>query len=216
MFAKLRRPLVLVCFLVLLAVLGLRFRTYLDLSGIEALIATMGVWAPLGFIGLYAASTLLFIPGSVLTLAGGFLFGPVVGTFYNLCGAMLGATFAFLSARYLAGDWVTALSGTRLQRLNRAVAASEWRCMALVRLVPLFPFCLLNYALGLTAMRLSIYVFASMIFMLPGTAAYTYVGWLGRSAIAGELMTLLREGFLVLAVIVLLALLPQWLKQLKL
>ena len=92
------------------------------------------------FVGLYARSTVLFVPGSGLTVVGGALFGPVWGTLWNLTGATLGATFAFLTARYVASDWVSRTAGERLARVIRGVEEEGWRFVAFVRLVPLFPF----------------------------------------------------------------------------
>jgi uncharacterized membrane protein YdjX (TVP38/TMEM64 family) len=98
-----------------------------------------------------------FLPGAVFGLAGGALFGPVWGSLWNLIGATLGATLAFLAARYTAGDWVARRTGARLKALVEGVEAEGWRFVAFVRLVPLFPFNLLNYALGLTRIRLDHY-----------------------------------------------------------
>jgi len=144
----------------------------------------MGRWAPPVFIALYAAATVLFVPGSVMTLAGGALFGPLWGTLWNLIGAVLGATLAFVAARYVAADFVARRAGGRLKALVEGVEAEGWRFVAFVRLVPLFPFNLLNYALGLTRISITEYVIASAICMLPGAFAYTYLGYAGREAAA--------------------------------
>jgi uncharacterized membrane protein YdjX (TVP38/TMEM64 family) len=171
-------------------------------------IESAGSAAPLVFIMIYALGSVLFFPGSILTLAGGALFGPVWGALYNLVGATLGATLAFVIARYLASDWVTARLGGRLKELINGVEKEGWRFVAFVRLVPLFPFNLLNYALGLTRIRLSHYSFASFIFMLPGSAAYTYLGYAGREAITGG-EGLIQKGLLALALLAFAAFLPR-------
>jgi uncharacterized membrane protein YdjX (TVP38/TMEM64 family) len=126
----------------------------------------------------------LFVPGSVMTLAGGALFGPLWGTLWNLIGAVIGATLSFLAARYIAADFVVRRAGPRLRALVEGVEAEGWRFVAFVRLVPLFPFNLLNYALGLTRIRIAEYVIASAVCMLPGGFAYTYLGYAGREAAA--------------------------------
>ena len=95
---------------------------------------------------------------------------------------MLGATLAFLAARYVAADFVARRAGERLKALVEGVEAEGWRFVAFVRLVPLFPFNLLNYALGLTRISITEYVIASAICMLP--FAYTYLGYAGREAAA--------------------------------
>ena len=114
----------------------------------------IGLWAPLAHVVVFAVGTVLFVPGLLFGLAGGVLFGPVWGTVLNLTGATLGATAAFLVARYIAADWVEGKAGGRLERPHAGVEAEGWRFVAFVRLVPLFPFNLLNYALGLTRIPL--------------------------------------------------------------
>ena len=169
--------------------------------------------APLMFIVIYVISTILFLPGSVLTIAGGILFGPIWGTFYNLTGATIGATIAFLIARYLASDWVTRKSSGWLKQLIEGVEVEGWRFVAFVRLVPLFPFSLLNYALGLTRIRLFHYVVASYICMLPGAIAYTYLGYAGRNAVAGG-EGMIQKALLGLGLLALVAFLPRLIKRL--
>ncbi|MBI5782994.1 MAG: TVP38/TMEM64 family protein, partial [Gammaproteobacteria bacterium] len=91
------------------------YRDRLNLEALDAAIKEAGLLGPLVFMSVYALATVLFLPGSVLTLAGGALFGPVAGTFYNLTGATIGATLAFLAARYLASDWVAQKTGGKLK-----------------------------------------------------------------------------------------------------
>jgi uncharacterized membrane protein YdjX (TVP38/TMEM64 family) len=152
---------------------ALMHRDQLNPADLQQQIQHLGPWAPLAFIGLFALATVLFLPGAIFGLLGGALFGPVWGSAWNLAGATLGATLAFLTARYVASDWVARRSGGRLQGLIEGVEAEGWRFVAMVRLVPLFPFNLLNYALGLTRIRLSQYVVASAVAMIPGTVAYS-------------------------------------------
>ncbi|MGF1612358.1 MAG: TVP38/TMEM64 family protein, partial [Gammaproteobacteria bacterium] len=102
-------------------VLAFFYGERIDVEVLEAELAGTGAAGPLLFMLLYAVATVLFLPGSVLTLAGGALFGPVWGTLYNLSGATLGAVLAFLVARYLASDWVRARAGGRAERLTRGV-----------------------------------------------------------------------------------------------
>ena len=92
---------------------------------------------------------------------------------------------SFLIARYLASDLVSQRSGGKLKQLINGVEAEGWRFVAFVRLVPLFPFNLLNYALGLTRIRFIEYLLATYLFMLPGAIAYTYIGYVGREALSG-------------------------------
>lgn len=196
--------------LALLASIGLAlvFRERLDAAALESWVASAGSLAPLLFMAVYALVTVLFLPGSVLTLAGGALFGPVWGTLWNLGGATIGAALAFLAARHLGADWVEQREGPRLKRLSDGVAAEGWRFVAFVRLVPLFPFNLLNYALGLTRIPFLPYVLSTAVFMLPGALAYTYLGYAGRAAVAGG-EGLIRKGMVALALLAALTFLPR-------
>ena len=176
------------------------WRDSLSPEALSEWLQQLGWIAPLVFITGYSAATVFFLPGLVFTLAGGALFGPVLGVIYNLIGATIGATLAFLMARYLASDWVARQSGKHLRQLVDGVEAEGWRFVAFTRLVPLFPFNLLNYALGLTRIPLSHYVNTTFIFMAPGGAAYTYLGYAGREiAVGGE--ALVRKGLLALALV---------------
>lgn len=176
-------------------------------------IREFGPLAWLAFMAFYAMATILFLPGSVLTLAGGSLFGPVLGTFINLTGATIGATLAFLLSRYLASDWVEQKTGPRLKQLKNGIEREGWRFVVFVRLVPLFPFNLLNYALGLTRIPLVPYLIASYVSMLPGTIAYTYLGYLGReAAVGGE--GIIRKGLLALSLLAALAFLARIIRRL--
>ena len=188
--------------------LAVIYRGQFDAEALQAWIQGRGALAPLLFMVIYAIATVLFLPGSVLTLAGGALFGPVLGTVYNLTGATLGATLAFLIARYLASDWIAAKAGGRVKQLINGVEGEGWRFVAFVRLVPLFPFNLLNYALGLTRLRLLHYLVATYVFMLPGAIAYTYLGYAGREAVAGG-EGLIQKGLLALALLAVVAFLPR-------
>ncbi len=194
-------------------VLALFYREHLDASALEQWVRDAGAAGPLLFMVTYALATVLFLPGSVLTLAGGALFGPVLGTLYNLTGATIGATLAFLVARYLASEWVERKSGGRLKQLKQGVEAEGWRFVAFVRLVPLFPFNVLNYALGLTRIKIWHYVIASYICMLPGAIAYTYLGYAGREAVAGG-EGLVQKALIALALLATVSFLPRLIKRL--
>lgn len=187
-------------------------RAELNAHALTQAVHAAGPWAPLAFMALYAVATVAFAPGSVLTLAGGALFGPLAGTLYNLTGATLGATAAFLTSRHLAADWVRRRIGRRAEQIIEGVEREDWRFVAFVRLVPLIPFNLLNYALGLTRIRLSRYVIASYLAMLPATFAYTYLGYAGREAAAGS-SGLVRKGLLALALLAAAALLPRLIRR---
>ena len=193
--------------------LGLH-RELLQPATIDRELQRFGEWAPILFLLLYTLATVLFVPGSLLTVAGGALFGPIWGTLWNLTGATLGATFAFAIARYVAFDWVAARSGERLGRLMRGVEEEGWRFVAFVRLMPLFPFNLMNYAFGLTRIRLREYVLASLVCMAPGALAYSYLGYAGREAAFGQAGAI-RKAVLALALLAAVAFLPRLVGRVK-
>jgi len=189
-------------------------RGHLNAAALEAWLRGFGLWAPAAFVIIYALATVLFMPGSVLTLAGGGLFGPLWGTLWNLAGATFGAGLAFLVARYVASDWVARKAGGRLARMIEGVEAEGWRFVAFVRLVPLFPFNLLNYALGLTRIPFVTYLLTSAVCMLPGAIAYTYLGYAGREAAAGSAGAI-RDGLLALGLLAAVAFLPRLVRKFK-
>jgi uncharacterized membrane protein YdjX (TVP38/TMEM64 family)/rhodanese-related sulfurtransferase len=189
-------------------------RERLDPALIQTTIHSLGLLAPLAHVVLFALATILFVPGAIFGLVGGALFGPLWGAILNLAGATLGATAAFLVARYAAADWVRRKAGGRLDRLIAGVEAEGWRFVAFVRLVPLFPFNLTNYALGLTRISLQHYVLASLICMAPGTVAYTWLGYAGREVAAGN-ATAIRYGLIALALLAVIAFLPRLARRLR-
>jgi len=203
--------------LVVLAVgigLAVMYRDLFNVERVTDWVEAAGIWAPLLFMLAYVVATVFFLPGLVFTIAGGALFGPVWGTLINLTGATIGAILAFIIARYVAGDWVRQKTGGKLQKLMDGVADEGWRFVAFVRLVPLFPFNMLNYALGLTPIRLAHYAIATYIFMLPGAAAYTYVGFAGREALAGG-ESVIQHALLALALLAVVAFLPRIVKSVR-
>jgi uncharacterized membrane protein YdjX (TVP38/TMEM64 family) len=147
-------------------------------------ISGLGASAPLVFIPLYVVACVLFVPGSILTLSAGFLFGVVRGSVYVSVAATLGATVAFLIGRYFARHWVAARLANypKFKAVDEAVAQEGWKIVALTRLSPVFPFNLLNYGFGLTKVRVRDYVLASWAGTLPGTILYVYLG-----SLAGDL-----------------------------
>jgi uncharacterized membrane protein YdjX (TVP38/TMEM64 family)/rhodanese-related sulfurtransferase len=189
-------------------------RNALEIAQLDRWVRDAGAWGPAVYMGAYALATVLSLPGALLTLAGGALFGPVWGAFYSLTGATIGATAAFAIARYAASDWVGRRAGGWTRSLIDGVETEGWRFVAFVRLVPFLPFNLLNYALGLTRIRLAHYVLASYVFMLPGALAYTYLGYAGREAMAGA-DHLLEKGLAALALLAAVAFLPRFVRRLR-
>jgi len=190
------------------------YRDQFDVTALESWVKEAGSAGPVLFMLIYIVGTVFFLPGSVLTLAGGALFGPVLGTFYNLTAATIGAMISFIAARYLAHDWVEKKTGGRLKALKQGVEGEGWKFVAFVRLVPLFPFNLLNYALGLTKIKFSHYSIATYVCMLPGAIAYTYLGYAGREAIAGG-EGLIQKIMLAFALLAIVGFLPSLIGRLR-
>ncbi len=149
----------------------------------------LGAVGALAFILLYIIATVAFLPGSILTLGAGVVFGVVWGSLYVFIGATIGATAAFLVGRYLARGWVAKkIAGNqKFRAIDEAVGREGLKIVLLTRLSPIFPFNLLNYAYGVTGVSLKDYVLAS-IGMMPGTIMYVYIG-----SLAGSIATIGTE-----------------------
>ncbi|MGB3535799.1 MAG: TVP38/TMEM64 family protein [Microcoleaceae cyanobacterium] len=143
------------------------------------------------FIVIYILATVLFIPGSLLTLGAGVLYGVIGGSICVSVASTLGAACAFLIGRYLARGWVSKKieENEKFKVIDEAVAQEGWKIVGLTRLSPIFPFNFLNYAFGLTKVSFQDYILASWIGMMPGTIMYVYLG-----SLAGELATLGADG----------------------
>jgi uncharacterized membrane protein YdjX (TVP38/TMEM64 family) len=152
-----------------------------------AWISGLGPLGPVIFVGLYILACVFLLPGAILTLGAGAVFGFAQGAVAASVGATLGATCAFLVGRYLARDWVAGrIAGNdRFRAVDEAVAREGWKIVLLTRLSPAFPFNILNYAFGLTKVRLKHYFFASWVGMIPGMFMYVYIG-----SLAGDLASL--------------------------
>lgn len=151
-------------------------------------IDNLGTIGAIAFIFLYIIATVIFLPGSILTLGAGVIFGIVLGSIYVFIGATLGATLAFLIGRYLARNWIAQkIEGNQqFKAIDQAVGKQGLKIVFLTRLSPIFPFNLLNYAYGLTKVTLIDYMIAS-VGMIPGTIMYVYIGSLvGNLAMIGS------------------------------
>ena len=138
----------------------------------------LGAIAPVAFIAIYIVACVALLPGSILTIGAGVIFGVVLGSIYVSIASTLGATAAFLVGRYFARDWVSARleDNAKFKAIDEAVGKEGWKIVILTRLSPVFPFNLLNYAYGLTRVTLRDYFFASWAGMIPGTILYVYIG----------------------------------------
>jgi uncharacterized membrane protein YdjX (TVP38/TMEM64 family) len=161
------------------AIVAVKFLPVADwLKGFNEWIKSFGPWGVLLYIGVYAIATVLFVPGWILTVGAGVAFGLFWGTFT----ALIGATFAFLIARYVARGAVSKRFGKnkKFEAIDDAIGQQGWKMVGLLRLSPLIPFNLSNYLYGLTAIAFVPYFLATLIGMLPGTLLYVYLGTIGK------------------------------------
>ena len=148
---------------------------------------SLGAVGAIAFMLIYIIATVAFLPGSILTLGAGVLFGVVLGSIYVFISATIGATLAFLVGRYFARGWISKkiAGNAKFAAIDRAVGEEGLKIVLLTRLSPIFPFNLLNYGLGVTGVSLKDYVIAS-VGMIPGTIMYVYLGSLaGNIAMIG-------------------------------
>ena len=143
------------------------------------------------FIVAYALATVLFLPGWIFTVSAGLIYGIVGGTLVALTGAVIGATLAFLVARYVLRTNIEefAKKDSRFRAIDDAIGKNGWKIIGLLRLSPLIPFNLSNYFYGITSVSLKAYVVVSVVGMIPGTVLYAYLGAIGKAGISGEKTT---------------------------
>ena len=169
---------VLAMLVVAAVVLAIVFGTP-DVDGLRARVDAAGVWGPALFVALYAGLAMIPSPMSVVTIAGGALFGLWTAAVLVLLGAMLAATGSFAVGRLLGRDAVDRFTQGRLARVDAVLRDHGLAAVLVVRLVPLFPFFAVNYASGLSGVRLRHYLVGSAVGMVPGILAYAAVGAFG-------------------------------------
>jgi uncharacterized membrane protein YdjX (TVP38/TMEM64 family) len=171
---------------VAVALLFLPFRAWF--LQFESTVQDLGAVGPAVMVLVYVAATVLLIPGSALTIASGTLFGLPMGFLVAFTGANLGALSAFLLARTRLRAKVAhwAEGNEKYRSLDRAIGHRGFKLVFLARLSPAFPFAVLNYLLGLTAVRPGAYVLANLLGMLPGAFLYVYLGVAARDALGGD------------------------------
>ena len=196
------------------------WRDHLSAESVATFIGELGWVAPLVFIGGYIIATVFFMPGLLFTLAGGALFGPIYGTLYSLTGATIGATLAFLICRFLFRDWIQNRFGTRLKTLNEGMAREGGFYLYSIRMIPLFPFFVVNLVPAFLGVPLRTYVLGTFIGIIPGSIVFTTVGaGLGSIFDRGEEFTaagiLTPEIIAALVGLAVLALIPVVYKKIK-
>lgn len=185
------KPVLIVAAIVAILVIGgkqLNLQDHLNTTLVR--IKDLGPVGMVVFALLYVVACVFFIPGSLLTLGAGSIYGVITGSILVSVASTLGATAAFLVGRYFARGLIAKKieGNARFSAIDNAVAEEGWKIVGLTRLSPIFSFSLLNYAYGLTRVSLKEYVLASWIGMMPGTIMYVYIG-----SLAGDLATLGSE-----------------------
>ncbi len=203
------RPVALIVALVAVIALARVFGLGERLGALRDWIHALGPWGPAVFVLLYAAAVVAALPGSALTVAAGALFGSVLGVVVVSIAATLGASLAFLVSRYFARDAVARWLSTKekFRRLDRLTEEHGAVMVALTRLVPIFPFNLLNYGFGLTRVKFWTYVFWSWLCMLPGTVLYVvgadaFAKGISQGRIPWALIVILALAAVILALLV--------------
>ncbi len=155
---------------------------------LKAFVANNFVIAVIGFTALYAALTAISVPGaSLLSIFAGFLFGLTTGTIAVVIGATIGATILFLAARYVFGESLAAKFGTFMQKFEKGLKENELSYLFILRLVPLFPFFIVNIIPALFDVKVRNYVLATLLGIIPGSLVYVSVGnGIGDALNAGE------------------------------
>ncbi len=201
-----------VCFIIAIGV-GVRFSgiaTNTDLKTLRTFIQGFGYIGPLAYILIVTIAPALMLPGAPFIIAGGILFGSFWGVVYGIIGATTGACLAFLVSRYLLREWIESkLVSPGWVKLKSQTEKHGWKIVAITRLVPLVPFNLLSYALGLTRIKFSHYVLTSFICMLPGCIAYILLSSSILDLVKGKVTTELIAGGII---IIILSLLPVYFK----
>jgi len=182
------KPILLLLAVVVIIIISAKMGVGERLGTLQDWIRSLGVLGPLVFTAVYAGATVAALPGSALSILAGAIFGPVLGVITVIFAATLGASLAFLVSRYLARSSIEKwLEGNeKFRKLDELTAKHGDIMVAITRLVPIFPFNLLNYGFGLTRVSFRTYVVWSFVCMLPGTILYV----VGSAAVAEAL----REG----------------------
>ncbi len=182
------KPILLIAAVVVIIIISAKLGVGEKLGALQDWIRSLGVLGPLVFTAVYAGATVAALPGSALSILAGAIFGPVLGVIIVIFAATLGASLAFLVSRYLARSSIEKwLEGNeKFRKLDDLTAKHGDIMVAITRLVPIFPFNLLNYGFGLTRVSFRTYVVWSFVCMLPGTILYV----VGSAAVAEAV----REG----------------------
>lgn len=210
------KPLLFVVFIIA-AVYFVRYSPaagHISAEGLSGFIERAGIWAPVAYIAFYAVGICLFLPGTLLTGIGAAIFGPYKGFLYVWAGAMLGASAAFWIGRTLGRDFAASLTGDRLKRYDEAIERNGFAATLYLRLV-YFPFTLMNFGMGLTAVRFRDYFLGTGLGIIVGTFVLTFlIGAIKQVWVSGDWSGLFSAWvFLSLALFVLSLFIPRLAKR---
>jgi uncharacterized membrane protein YdjX (TVP38/TMEM64 family) len=169
------RPLIFLALVVGFVVITRYFQMehYFESGNLHHLIASFSLWAPLVYLIIWTIAPSFMVPVTPLIIVGGMVFGPVWGVAYVILGATVGAVVSFLIARYLAREWIVSkMIENGFLSLDQIVGEKGWKVVTLSRLIPIIPFCVVNYALGLTRVSLLIFIIGTFLGIIPLTIAY--------------------------------------------
>ncbi len=172
-----KKLLLFIILILTLIVLKISFDSYLNNKELSIVLHHYKNYAPIIYIIVYSLAPVFFIPPSPFGLIAGILFGSFWGIVYSLIGTVIGATICFFLAKYFLGNWIKSrILDSRFEHLYHEVKKNGWKIVAITRLIPLFPYNLLNYMFGLTEINFLHYIAASFIFSIPGCATYVVFG----------------------------------------
>lgn len=149
---------------------------YLDPEKLRSFIASWGSRAPSIFIAISVIRPVFLFPASILTVVGGILFGSITGTIYAVAGSTLGAVVAYFLSKILGSDFIQVIFGSQLLRMESILSEQGFRIIFVLRLIPVIPFDLVNYASGLVRVKFLYYVGGTALGLVPATFAYTFLG----------------------------------------
>jgi uncharacterized membrane protein YdjX (TVP38/TMEM64 family) len=183
------------------------------LADLRDAFAATGAWAPVVFVAFYVFATLIYLPGPLVPMAGGLLFGVYWGTLYSSIGAVIGAVLSFLIARHLARSWFERTIGPNVRAVKRGVDDEGGWFVLFARLMPIFPYGLLNYGFGLTRIRFLPYTLGTIVGVIPASFVYSYLGEAGMRVAEGN--NGIRAFIVVLGLLVGLAFTPRFLARVR-
>lgn len=212
--SKARQALTVILISLIISVFYIGAKSHINLAKFQSFINNLGVMAPIVFVLIYCIAPVLFIPITPLSITAGALFGPLWGTIISVLGANTGASITFLLSRYLLKSWADQKSSQRVIIIQKKIQEHGWKFVSISRLIPIFPFNLQNYLFGITDINFRTFFFASLLGVIPGAIAYSYLGFLGKNALSGDQDSAIKI-FIPVIFIILISMFPYIIKKLR-